>query len=76
VSYPGLTKEEVEAGVNRGLRSFYFRPGYLFKFAFKNAHWKDFTRKLRGFVHFATYLWEDLKGDSAVYSPRPQGTDG
>jgi radical SAM superfamily enzyme YgiQ (UPF0313 family) len=56
VSYPGLKKEEVEACVDRGLRSFYFRPGYLIKFAFKNAHWKDFTRKVRGFTHFAGYL--------------------
>lgn len=69
VSYPGLTKEEVEQGVNHGLKSFYFRPGYLFKFAFKNAHFRDFTRKLRGFVHFFTYLLEEAKRESAVFAP-------
>ncbi len=56
VSYPGLSKDEVEAAVNRGLKSFYFRPGYLLKFALKNRHWWDFKRKVRGFGHFAGYL--------------------
>ncbi|HLG19541.1 MAG TPA: radical SAM protein [Bdellovibrionota bacterium] len=70
VSYPGLTKEQVKAGVDRGLRNFYFRPMYLLKFALKNAHWKDFTRKLRGFTHFASYLWDEAKKESAVFSAK------
>lgn len=61
VSYPGLSKEEVEAAVDRGLKQFYFRPSYLLKFAFKNQHWKDFTRKVRGFIHFASYLIAEKK---------------
>lgn len=61
VSYPGLTKEEVEAGVNKGLRAFYFRPTYMMKFALKNMHFKDFLRKLRGFRHFMSYLIENAK---------------
>jgi len=68
ISYPGLTKEEVEEGVNRGLSSFYFRPSYVLKFAFKNAHWKDFTRKVRGFFHFMSYLWEEAKAQSAYFT--------
>ncbi len=69
ISYPGLSKEEVEDGVDRGLKAFYFRPMYLVKFAFGNMHWKDFTRKLRGFAHFASYLWEEAKRESSVFSP-------
>ncbi len=68
ISYPGLTREEVESAVDRGLKSFYFRPSYLIKFAFKNMHWKDFTRKLRGFSHFASYLWQEAKRSSAVFA--------
>ncbi len=57
INYPGLTKEEVEAAVDKGLKSFYFRIGYLIKFALKNRHWWDFKRKLRGFRHFIGYLF-------------------
>ncbi len=70
ISYPGLTKEEVEAGVNRALKSFYFRPLYLLKFGFKNRHFKDFLRKVRGFRHFFTYLWDSMKSQSSVFSRR------
>jgi anaerobic magnesium-protoporphyrin IX monomethyl ester cyclase len=71
ISYPGLTKEDVTDGVDRGLNGFYFRLSYMLKFAFKNAHWKDFTRKVRGMIHFAGYLWEEQKRQSAVFaSPR------
>lgn len=66
ISYPGLSKQEVEAAVDRGLKSFYFRPMYLLKFAFKNLHWKDFKRKVRGFFHFASYLLDEAKKSSAV----------
>ncbi|HMQ10560.1 MAG TPA: radical SAM protein [Oligoflexia bacterium] len=59
VSYPGLSKDEVEAGVNEGLKRFYFRPSYILRFALKNMHFKDFLRKVRGFRHFAGYLIEN-----------------
>jgi radical SAM superfamily enzyme YgiQ (UPF0313 family) len=74
VSYPGLKKEEIEEGVNRGLKSFYFRPAYLVRFALKNRHWKDFRRKLRGFRHFAGFLLDEAKKNSASYAP-PRKTD-
>jgi anaerobic magnesium-protoporphyrin IX monomethyl ester cyclase len=56
VDYPGLTREEIDGAVNRGLKRFYFRPAYLVKFALKNRHWGDFKRKVRGFANFARYL--------------------
>ncbi|MFH1018808.1 MAG: radical SAM protein [Pseudomonadota bacterium] len=57
VSYPGLAKEEVDRAVNRGLKAFYFRPGYLVRFALKNRNWKDFKRKVKGLTRFAGFLW-------------------
>lgn len=69
ISYPGLTREEVQAGVDEGLKRFYFRPSYLIGFALKNQHWKDFTRKIRGFIHFAGYLLDEMKKTSAVFAP-------
>ena len=70
VSYPGLSKEDVEAAVNRGLRSFYFRPSYVWRFLTRNRHFGDFRRKLRGAYHFATFLWGEIKRDSAAFGPR------
>ncbi len=64
VSYPGLAKEDVDLEVNRGLRAFYFRPAYLVRFALKNRNWKDFKRKLRGFAHFASFLWDERKNSA------------
>jgi radical SAM superfamily enzyme YgiQ (UPF0313 family) len=56
VSYPGLTREEISAAVDKGLRRFYFRPGYILRFAWETRHWPDFKRKVRAFWHFLTYL--------------------
>jgi anaerobic magnesium-protoporphyrin IX monomethyl ester cyclase len=51
----------VTTAVDKGLKAFYFRPSYLIRFALKNQHWQDFTRKLRGFKHFMSYMWENRK---------------
>ncbi|MCB0309290.1 MAG: radical SAM protein [Bdellovibrionales bacterium] len=70
ISYPGLTREEVQSGVDEGLKKFYFRPMYLIKFALFNRHWKDFTRKIRGFRHFGGYLFDEMKKSSAIFASR------
>lgn len=66
ISYPGLTRDEVTAAVDKGLKAFYFRPSYMLRFAFKNQHWQDFTRKLRGFKHFMSYMFENRKKSKTV----------
>ncbi|MFH1262391.1 MAG: radical SAM protein [Pseudomonadota bacterium] len=70
VSYPGLTREEICAAVDRGLRRFYFRPSYLLRFAIRTRHWPDFKRKIRAFWHFAAYLLEAARRGSAASTPK------
>ncbi len=61
VDYPGLSREKVQSAVDRGLKSFYFRPGYMIRFLLQTRSKADFYRKMRGFSNFASYLWEDRK---------------
>ncbi|PIE67503.1 MAG: B12-binding domain-containing radical SAM protein [Deltaproteobacteria bacterium] len=56
VDYPGLTKKEVEDHVNKGLRQFYLRPGFLIKFLLETRSKQDLYRKLRGGRNFLNYL--------------------
>jgi len=60
VTYPGLTKEEIEKNVNRGLAQFYFRPSFLIKFLLKSKNLSDIYRKFRGGWNFVNYLIENL----------------
>jgi len=61
VSYPGLTKAEIDAAVDRGLKKFYFRPAYMIRFLFQTRNRKDLYRKLRGAKNFFSYLFSKRK---------------
>lgn len=56
IEYPGLSKEEIEYYVDRGLKQFYFRPAYMVKFLMKTRSLPDLYRKFRGFKNYASYL--------------------
>jgi len=56
VEYPGLTKEEIEYYVDRGLKKFYFRPTYMVKYLLDTHSLSDLYRKIRGFKNFTSYL--------------------
>jgi radical SAM superfamily enzyme YgiQ (UPF0313 family) len=56
VEYPGLSIQEINTLVNTGLKKFYFRPRFLFKFAFVHRNIFDFYRKCRGGINFLSYL--------------------
>jgi len=56
VSYPGLSKGEIEHYVDTGLRKFYFRPRYMVKFLFDTHSFSDLYRKFRGAKNFLSYL--------------------
>jgi radical SAM superfamily enzyme YgiQ (UPF0313 family) len=56
IEYPGLSHEAVQRGVDRGLKSFYFRPGYLIDFLFQTRSKRDLYRKIRGAGNFLSYL--------------------
>jgi radical SAM superfamily enzyme YgiQ (UPF0313 family) len=62
VDYPGLSEEQINEAVDRGLKRFYFRPSYMFNFALRNRGWTDLYRKLRGAKHFLEYLGSSRKG--------------
>lgn len=56
VRYPGLTPEEIVRYVDKGLRSFYFRPSYMLHFLLDTRSMPDLYRKLRGAKNFISYL--------------------
>ena len=56
VEYPGLSKDEIEHYVDKGLKQFYFRPRYMVHYLFDTHSLPDLYRKLRGFKNFASYL--------------------
>jgi radical SAM superfamily enzyme YgiQ (UPF0313 family) len=56
VDYPGLTASQVEAAVNEGLRRFYFRPSYVWRFLWRTRSRSDLYRKVRGARNFLSYL--------------------
>lgn len=56
VEYPGLTAKLIESYVDRGLKRFYFRPSYIWKFLLETRSRSDLYRKIRGFKNFISYL--------------------
>jgi len=56
VAYPGLSLKEINRFVNQGLKKFYLRPEFIFKFSACNKNINDLYRKLRGAFNFLLYL--------------------
>jgi len=65
VSYPEFPAEKINYYVDRGLKRFYFRPGYILNFLSSTCSKADLYRKLRGAGNFLNYLffrkWTFLK---------------
>lgn len=59
IDYPGLSADEIDAAVDRGLKKFYFRPSYMVEFLFRTRSSADLYRKLRGAANFFSYLWAE-----------------
>ena len=59
---PGLSRDSIKQAVDRGLKSFYFRPSYMLKFLFQTRSRSDLYRKLRGAKNFLSYLWNERRG--------------
>jgi radical SAM superfamily enzyme YgiQ (UPF0313 family) len=47
ISYPHLSKEELENTVRRLYLSYYFRPGFLLKKTAEITSWRDFKNKIK-----------------------------
>jgi len=56
VEYPGLSKEDIEYYVDKGLKKFYFRPRYMVNYLLDTHSLYDLYRKVRGFKSFMSYL--------------------
>lgn len=56
VDYPDLSINEINRFVDRGLKKFYLRPEFVFKFIGYNKNINDIYRKLRGAFNFLSYL--------------------
>ncbi len=59
VDYPGMGANAVNRAVDRGLKKFYFRPGYMIKFLVQTKSSSDLYRKLWGARNFLSYLWTE-----------------
>ena len=56
VDYPGLSINDISNLVDKGLKKFYLRPGFIFNFILKNRNFLDVYRKMRGAFNFCSYL--------------------
>jgi len=56
LNYPQLSKEEMDALIDKGLKEFYFRPRQILRMIFHIRTMGDLRRKLFGFGQFVDYL--------------------
>lgn len=56
VAYPSIPQDRVNYYVDKGLRKFYFRPGYMLRFLLKTRSLSDLYRKVRGAINYISYL--------------------
>ncbi len=56
VDYPGLSSKEINDYVDKGLKAFYFRPSYMWKFLINTRNPQDMYRKIKGVWNFLSYL--------------------
>ena len=57
VAYPGISEESINHYVDKGLRDFYLRPAFMWKFLCETRSFSDLYRKLRGGINFVSYLF-------------------
>ncbi len=61
VEYPGISQEAINRFVDKGLKSFYLKPGYMLRFLFETRSLSDLYRKVRGAWNFLGYNFENLR---------------
>ncbi|MCX5696559.1 MAG: radical SAM protein [Candidatus Omnitrophica bacterium] len=59
VGYPQFSQERINYYVDLGLKKFYFRPQYIWRFALNTRSMADIYRKLRGAWNFVSYLFKE-----------------
>ncbi len=56
LSYPGLSKSEIDELIDRGLREFYFRPRQMWRMVKAVRSWGDIRRKIYGVLGYFRYI--------------------
>lgn len=56
LSYPTLSKNEIDYFIDKGLKEFYLRPRQMFKMFIAIRSWEDVIRKLYGLKSFVGYF--------------------
>jgi len=62
LSYPQLSKSEIDELIDRGLREFYLRPRQLLRMLTAVRSWGDVRRKAYGAWSYLRYNLERLRG--------------
>lgn len=66
LSYPHLTREEIDELIDKGLREFYLRPGQIMKMLFSIRDKGDLLRKLYGLRSFIDYFVSKRKCNEGI----------
>ncbi|GAB4257108.1 MAG: hopanoid biosynthesis associated radical SAM protein HpnJ [Deferrisomatales bacterium] len=64
LSYPQLSKADIDALIDEGLREFYLRPSQMWRMARSIRGWGDLRRKLYGLKSFVDYFGRAPAGRS------------
>jgi anaerobic magnesium-protoporphyrin IX monomethyl ester cyclase len=59
VEYPGLSINEINSLLDRGLKKFYFKASFMLKFIAHNKNHFDIYRKIKGAFNFLSYLFSN-----------------
>lgn len=61
LNYPQLTKPQIDALIDKGLKRFYLRPRQIRRMVFSREGWKDVPRKAYGLIRFFEYLIKEKR---------------
>lgn len=56
LSYPQMSKKQIDFFIDKGLKEFYLRPRQILKMLLAIRSWDDILRKIYGFRQFITYF--------------------
>lgn len=55
VEYPGISQQQINYWVDKGLKDFYFNPLFMLRFLLETKSFSDLYRKCRGACNFISY---------------------
>jgi radical SAM superfamily enzyme YgiQ (UPF0313 family) len=64
LSYPQMSKQDIDSYVDKGLKQFYLRPRQMLRMVMAIRTWDDVARKLYGLQSFLDYFRKNKRGSS------------